>query len=95
MCPGKELPFVMLSGSRLNVFCGEMPAKHLVVGVSKQLPNPRGGMRRARNLAAIGIMGAVARQAKTVLLLVHNSLFASLLLVRRDVINGSGGGAER
>jgi len=40
-------------------------------------------------------MGAVSRQAKTVRSLVHNSPFASLVLVRRDVINGGSVGAER
>jgi len=34
------------------------------------------------------IMGLVARQAKTVPSVVHNSPFASLVLVRRDVMNG-------
>jgi hypothetical protein len=35
-----------------------------------------------------GIMATVARQAKTVRPLVRCSPFASLVLVRRDVING-------
>jgi hypothetical protein len=42
-----------------------------------------------------GIMATVARQAKTVRPLVRCSPFASLVLVRRDVINGGSVRAAR
>mgnify|MGYP001566768907 CR=1 FL=1 len=40
-------------------------------------------------------MGAVSRQAKTVAALVRDSPLLSLVLVRRDVINGGSVWAER
>jgi hypothetical protein len=61
-----------------------------------RVPHAAGGMCPGQETCmGRGIMAAVARQAKTVLSLVRCSPFASLVLVRRDVINGGSVRVER